>query len=101
MRHMVMMKLQPGAYDDQADADYRETFRALQAALPEEILSVQVLRNCVPRAPNMDVLIEMRLRSPESLPIYLHHPLHVAIGERYNPKVVRIASFDTEEETAP
>ena len=99
MRHLVMMKLQPGVFDDAAEADYRETFRQLQAALPEEIRSVRVLRNCVPREQNMDVCIEMELRGPESLPLYLRHPLHVGIGERYNPYVVKIASFDTEEET--
>ena len=98
MRHIVMMKLEPGLFNDAAEADYRETFAALQAALPEEILAVRVCRNCVLREANMDVMVEMRLKDAESLSKYLRHPLHVAIGERYNPHVLRIASFDTEEE---
>ncbi len=98
MRHMVMMKLEEGRFDERAEADYRETFAKLKEALPEEILSVRVIRNCVARPQNMDVLIEMELKDEDSLPKYLKHPLHVAIGGRYNPYVVRIASFDEREE---
>ena len=103
MRHIVMMKLQPGVFDAAALKDYRDTFRALQEALPEDILAVRVIPNAVPREQNMDVMIEMELRNAEALPRYLRHPLHVGIGERYNPHVVKIASFDEEtgEEAAP
>ena len=98
MRHIVMMKLQPGVFDDKALADYRATFRALREALPEDVLAVRVIPNAVPREQNMDVMIEMELRDADSLPRYLRHPLHVGIGERWNPYVVKIASFDEAEE---
>jgi hypothetical protein len=97
MKHLVLMQLQPGKFDDAAEQDYRETFAAIQAALPDEVRAVRVLRNTVARKQNMDVMIEMDLASPESLPKYLEHPLHRAIGARYNPYVVQIASFDYEE----
>ena len=97
MRHIVMMKLEPGVFDEAALKDYQQTFQALQAALPEDILAVRVIPNAVPREQNMDVMIEMKLRDADSLPRYLRHPLHVGIGERYNPHVVKIASFDEAE----
>ena len=97
MRHMVFMKLAPGSFDERAERDYVETFGELRRALPGDILSCRVLRNSVERAQNMDVLIEMTLAGPESLPRYLSHPLHRAIGERYAADIVSLASFDCEE----
>ena len=97
MRHIVMMKLQEGCFDQEAEQEYRETFEALKEALPEDILSVRVFRNAVARPMNMDVMIEMELRDETSLPKYLKHPLHMAISGKYNPVVERIASFDSME----
>ena len=97
MRHMVFMKLAPGRFDERAERDYAETFGELRRALPGDILSCRVLRNSVERAQNMDVLIEMTLAGPESLPRYLCHPLHRSIGERYAADIVSLASFDCEE----
>ena len=97
MEHMVFMKLIPGAFDDAAERDYRETFAALQKALPDDILAVCVRRNCVPREQNMDVLISMTLAGEASLKTYLNHPIHRAIGQRYSDKIVSIASFDSQE----
>ena len=96
MKHFVLMRLQPGVFDEAAERDYRETFEALQKALPEEILDVTVRRNVVDRPQNMTVMIEMSLKDQASLQKYLSHPLHVGIGQRYNPYVEAIASFDCE-----
>ncbi len=96
MKHFVLMRLQPGVFDEKAERDYRETFEALQKALPEEVLAVSVRRNVVDRPQNMTVMIEMSLKDQTSLHKYLSHPLHVGIGERYNPFVEAIASFDCE-----
>ena len=98
MKHLVFMKLIPGAFDDAAERDYRETFAALQSALPDDILAVSVRKNCVARAQNMDVLVEMTLAGEPSLQAYLNHPLHRAIGQRYSDKIVSVASFDYQEE---
>ena len=94
MRHIVMMRLKPGAFDSAAEHEYRETFDALARALPDDIFSVAVRRNIVDRPQNMTVMIEMQLRDETSLPKYLQHPLHQAIGRKYNPLVESIASFD-------
>ena len=96
MKHFVLMRLQPGVFDEEAERDYRETFEALQKALPEEILDVTVRRNVVDRPQNMTVMIEMSLKDQASLQKYLSHPLHIGIGQRYNPFVEAIASFDCE-----
>lgn len=97
MTHMVLMKLRDGCFTDEVYFDYCETFDAIARALPEDVLRVRVYRNCVTRDQNMDVLIRMELAGPDSLQKYLNHPLHVAIGSRMNPHVVKIASFDCEE----
>lgn len=97
MRHIVMMRLKPGIFDEAAEAEYRETFDALREALPEDILGVRVIRNIVDRPQNMTVMIEMQLREEASLPRYLNHPLHQAIGKKYNPFVEAIASFDAQD----
>ena len=96
IRHLVLMRLKPGVFTPEAQEDYKATFAALKEALPEDILSAQVFANVVDRPQNMTVMIEMILRSSDSLPRYLHHPLHVGIGQRYNPNVEAIASFDCE-----
>ncbi len=97
MRHFVFMKLSPGRFDEAAERDYRATFQALRAALPDDILACRVVRNTVKRPQNMDVMIEITLAGPDSLARYLEHPLHRAIGARYAPDIIQIASFDCEE----
>ena len=94
MRHILMMRLMPGIFDEAAEQEYRSTFDALAKALPEEVQSVRVIRNIVDRPQNMTVMIEMQLRDESSLQQYLKHPLHQAIGKKYNPYVEAIASFD-------
>ena len=96
IRHLVLMRLRPGVFTPEALKDYQDTFAALKAALPEDVLDVQVYTNVVDRPQNMTVMIEMLLASPGSLPRYLQHPLHQGIGKRYNPDVEAIASFDCE-----
>ena len=96
IRHLVLMRLQPGVFTPDALKDYQDTFAALKAALPEDVLDAKVYTNVVDRPQNMTVMIEMLLASPASLPRYLQHPRHQGIGKRYNPYVEAIASFDCE-----
>lgn len=96
IRHLVLMRLKPGVFTAEAQQDYRNTFAALKAALPEEILDARVYPNVIDRPQNMTVMIEMILKDEASLPRYLQHPLHQEIGKRYNPFVEAIASFDCE-----
>ena len=96
IRHLVMMRLKPGVFTEEAERDYRDTFAALKEALPEDILAATVHKNMVDRPQNMTVMVEMILKDEASLPKYLRHPLHQGIGRRYNPFVEAIASFDCE-----
>ena len=98
MIHTVMMKFQPGFWNDEVLADFRERFAGIQAALPETVLAVDVWQNCVERDQNADVMIRLKLRDKAALPLYLKHPLHVGLGQQYNPNVQQIISFDREED---
>ena len=100
IRHLVLMRLHKGVFTAEARRDYTDTFAALKAALPEDILAARVYENVVDRPQNMTVMIEMLLKDEASLPKYLGHPLHRGIGERYNPFVEAIASFDCEVDEA-
>lgn len=97
MRHMVFFKFIPGGLGDDVLLDYTETYSALREALPDDILSCRVVRNIVEREQNMDLLVEMRLAGPDSLPRYLSHPLHTELGRRCSGRLVSVASFDCEE----
>ncbi len=97
MIHMVFMKLREGILTEELLREYQETFDAIRRDLPEDVKSARVLRNCVDRAQNMDILIKMELRDESALPRYLRHPRHVAIGEKMAEHIVSLASFDCEE----
>ncbi len=100
VRHLVLMRLKPGIFTPEVLEDYRQTFSSIRENLPEDVLEARVFVNVIDRPQNMTVMIEMILKSEASLPLYLQHPLHQAIGKRYNPFVEAIASFDCEV-TAP
>ena len=75
IRHLVLMRLQPGVFTEGARQDYVDTFAALKAALPEDVLDAKVYENVVDRPQNMTVMVEMILKDEASLPKYLQHPL--------------------------
>ena len=97
MTHMVFMKFEDGYFTGDVFSKISDAFESLAVALPEEILSVSLRKNCIPRKFNMDMLIEMKLRGEDSLSVYLEHPIHLAIGEVMNPHIVNRASFDYED----
>lgn len=97
MTHMVFMKFEDGYFNNDVFSKISDAFESLAEALPEEILSVSLRKNCVARKFNMDMLIEMKLRGEDSLGVYLEHPIHLAIGEIMNPHIVNRASFDYED----
>lgn len=94
MIHMVFMKFEEGFFSPAISREIADAFHRLQQALPEEIVSVQVLENCVSREGNMDLLIQMELQSAQSLERYLRHPVHLEIGAVMNPHIVQRCSFD-------
>ena len=95
MIHMVFMKFEEGFFSPAVSQEITDAFHRLQAALPEKILSVQVLENCVSREGNMDLLIRMELDGADALEQYLQHPVHLEIGAVMNPHIVKRCSFDS------
>ena len=94
MTHMVFMKFETGFLNEDVVQRIGKAFDDLQEALPEEILRHRVLRNCIDRDTNLDLLIELELRGRESLAVYLHHPIHAALGALLNPHITGRYSFD-------
>lgn len=94
MIHMVFMKFEAGFFSPAISREITDAFHRLQKALPEEILSVQVLENCIFREGNMDLLIQMELSGADALERYLQHPVHLEIGAVMNPHIVQRCSFD-------
>lgn len=96
MKHYVLLKFEPDYFDEEVFHYLRTTFSRLQSVMADEIFSCRVSKNCVERESNMDVMIELELKDPESLLKYLNHPLHRAVGERMDCHVLSRVSFDRE-----
>ncbi len=94
MTHMVFMKFEAGFFSQAVFQEIADGFCKLQEAMPQEIVSVQVLENCIARESNMDLLIHMELRDTSALEQYLRHPVHLEIGRTMNPHIVQRCSFD-------
>lgn len=94
MIHMVFMKFEEGFFSPDVFREIEDAFQCLQQTLPNEIVSVQVLENCVSREGNMDLLIQMELQNTQSMEQYLNHPVHLKIGAVMNPHIVQRCSFD-------
>lgn len=94
MVHMVFMKFEEGFFSPAIFQKIVDGFSCLQKAMPLEILSVQVQKNCISREANMDLLIQMELQDASVLEQYLHHPIHQEIGREINPHIVQRCSFD-------
>lgn len=96
MVHMVFMKMKEGLMSDDLFRAYEADFAAIAGAMAGDVLGVSVLRNCVVRDQNMDILVRVEMRDPAVLPRYLEHPLHLAVKEKIAAETVKLASFDYE-----
>ena len=94
MKHFVLLKFAPAYLTAENYLEITNAFQNLKNALPEHIQNAIVHQNIVERAGNMDIMIELDLTSADSLPIYLNHPIHQAIGEKMNPHIISRVSFD-------
>lgn len=94
--HMVFMKFEEGYFTPDVMKEIGDTYRTLCDELPNDIYTVQIIKNCIERDTNMDLLIRAQLKDENSLPIYLNHPAHIAIGKKMNPHITNRCSFDYE-----
>lgn len=93
MTHYVLMTLKPGADIDAVERRVRETFRALDEALPW-LNGPAVYRNCVERDVNADIMVRVQIDAPEQLQTYLDHPLHVKMKQDLKDSLSGKVSFD-------
>ncbi len=94
MTHMVFMKFEAGFFSPAVFQEISDGFCRLQEAMPQEIASVHVRKNCITRESNMDLMIQMELQDTEALEQYLSHPIHLELGRIMNPHIVQRCSFD-------
>ncbi len=95
MKHYVLLTFVPGTDVDRAHKIMSETYRQLEAAIPQ-LHAPKVHKNCVVRELNADVMAEIELDGPEFLETYLKHPLHVAMVEGFKGTLAGRTSFDCE-----
>ncbi len=97
MVHLVLMKFYPGKFNENVLRTIHMGYAEIQQELKDRILSVHLWRNCIERDQNMDLMIQIDLSAPEDLQVYLRHPRHVALMQKYQSDIVSIVSFDREE----
>ncbi len=96
MIHLVFVKMKDGPVSDALLRELEDDFAAIAEAMAGEVPEVSLLRNCVARDQNADLLIRVEMRDPEVLPRYLEHPLHLAVREKLLAQAKTLTSFDYE-----
>ena len=95
LRHLVIFTFEKNFLKDEHIKEYAREFDIIKESF-DGVKDVHVRRNCIERPANMDLMVEMDLTGPEILPLYLNHPEHVRMGNKYNPHVTARVSFDYE-----
>ncbi len=95
MYHYLLLKLEPGCNVDDMYAYAKDIFGQLERQV-SEIISAQVLANCIERSSNMDLMIRMEFKEAAALNIYLDHELHKAFSKHMNAFIVSRVTFDYE-----
>lgn len=95
LKHLVIFTFEKNFLKDEHIKEYVRAFEIIKEAF-DGVKDVHVRLNCIERPANMDLMVEMDLTGPEILPLYLNHPEHVRMGNKYNPHVTARVSFDYE-----
>lgn len=93
IRHFVLFTFEEGFWKEAYQKEFEQVFAGLEEKVPG-VLHTEVHANCVNRPANMDLMVIMDLEGEKVLPEYLNHPDHAAMGEKYNPHVIKRVSFD-------
>ena len=93
IKHFVIFRFEENFFTEENYNEYVKAFKIIEDAF-EGVKSAKVFRNCVDRAANMDLMIEMVLEDETVLTQYLNHPEHMRMGQKYNPHVTDRVSFD-------
>ena len=95
MKHYIFLKLKDGV-------DVKEMCSRIEhllLPLPEEIPGagkVNAIANCVDRAENLDIMLEMPMESQSVLAAWMENPLHKALIAMAGPNAQAKLTFDCE-----
>lgn len=94
MTHYLLLKFTPGAPVEELFPLAEKTFAELTRTL-ECMRGARVLRNCVERDANADMLVILELTEESALKTYLEHPLHQAFAQQTGQYIAQRVSLDT------
>ena len=95
MTHYNLLKLKDLSDTDKILAQCRAVYVELETEL-DFLHDASVTRCITQRDSNADIMMVMRIDSPEQLGAYLHHPKHVALSQGLQDAVAARMSFDAE-----
>lgn len=95
LKHYVLFTFEKDFFTDEHYQEFLTVFAEIKTSV-SGVLDVHIHRNCIDRPANMDLMIEMELVDESILPLYLNHPSHIRMGQKYNPHVTHRVSFDYE-----
>lgn len=94
MRHLVLFRFEPGYFGPKTKERAEKVFSQLRKEIPEDLLDYHIYTNCVERDTNADICLDLELKGPESLSVYLPHPIHQALANEWIPHTVNRITFD-------
>mgnify|MGYP002516117226 FL=1 len=95
MTHYNLLKLKDPSDTDKVLALCKAVYAELEAEL-DFLHDASVTRCITQRDSNADIMMVMRIDSPEQLGAYLQHPEHVALAQGLQDAVAARMSFDAE-----
>ena len=95
MTHYNLLKLKDPSDTEKALAQCKAVYAELEAEL-DFLYDASVTRCITQRDSNADIMMVMRIDSPEQLGAYLQHPKHVALSQSLQDAVAARMSFDAE-----
>lgn len=93
MKHYVLLKLKADKFHEGIVSVSREILGKLVGEV-SGLISVNVHTNCIDRADNYDLMIEMDLANEETLYTYLDHPYHQEFIDYMGHRIETKVSFD-------
>lgn len=94
MKHYVLLKFKPNYYNDDVLNYTKCVFNNIGKL--ENIENINVYKNCIDRDSNMDIMIEMEVKSKDMLSLYLQHKLHIDFVNTVDSQLISRVSFDCE-----
>ena len=96
MVHYNLLKLKKGADAAAILAQCQAVYAALEAELPF-LHDAKVSRCVTVRDSNADIMMSMRIDSPDQLSAYLTHPKHAALAQGMKHEIEARMSFDAQD----